>query len=100
MFDKFSKGILITGILLSGSLIVEQNLNSNTVEAATLSKSFTITKSASSASALPAKVYYSKRVKEGIGYVTYSGYLYKTSSYSGGGQYFATYSGTLSGVWS
>ena len=58
-------------------------------------KHFSTTKSAKSKKSLPAKVKYTKRVKQGVGHVTYSGYLKKKSVKKSGGKYVATYSGTL-----
>ncbi|WP_353462835.1 hypothetical protein PYH58_13120 [Mammaliicoccus sciuri] len=69
-------------------------------ETKTLSKYFTTTKSAPASSALPSKIYYSQRLKVGVGYVTYKGYLYKTGVKRVHNKYVGTYSGNLPGRWS
>ncbi|HHA6632310.1 TPA: hypothetical protein ACONF0_002665 [Staphylococcus aureus] len=95
--------VLIASALVLGVGATYSNLDNGaeqSVSAKTLSKHFSTTKSAKSKKSLPAKVKYTKRVKQGVGHVTYSGYLKKKSVKKSGGKYVATYSGTLKGHWS
>ena len=104
MLKQGSKIILASALVL-GIVSVYTQVDSgshsqHSASAKTLSKHFTTTKTAKSKKSLPSKVKYTKRVKEGVGHVTYSGYLKKKSVKKSGKKYVAKYSGTISGHWS
>lgn len=100
--SSLSKVVIASALVLGvGSVYSEtQGASHHSVSAKTLSKHFSVKKSAKSKKSLPKKIKYTKRVKEGAGHVTYSGYLTKKSVKKSGGKYVATYSGTLKGRWS
>lgn len=102
IISGLSKVVIASALVLGvGSTVSHvDNNSSHSVDAKTLSKHFTVKKSAKSKKSLPGKIKYSKRVKQGAGHVTYSGYLSKKSVKKSGGKYVATYSGTLKGHWS
>ncbi|HFN9239764.1 TPA: hypothetical protein ACHHQJ_002745 [Staphylococcus aureus] len=97
-----SKVMISCALLLGVGVAYSESTESshNSTSAATLSKHFTIKKSNGNSRSLPKKLKYTKRVKKGVGYVTYSGYLTRVSYKKSGGKYIGTYSGTLKGRWS
>ena len=103
LVSSVSKVLIASALVLGvGSVYSEANneTSHNSVSAKALSKKFSVKKSAKSKKSLPAKIKYTKRVKEGVGHVTYSGYLKKKSAKKSGSKYVGTYSGTLKGHWS